>query len=115
MPDQASPHIHRAAGRVAGRALRGNRVARASWTAGSRVIASLGRILHTFFLETMGLFFLLFMMIGAAGTYREYRAYAAGQVGLQRVALALVFAVVFAYFAVSSFLRARRRQQEASK
>ena len=111
MPDSStsSPHVHRAAGRVAGRALRQNRVVRASWTAGSRVISSVGRILHTFFLETMGLFFLLFSLIGAGAAYREYRAYQAGQVGMERAALGLLFALIFGYFALSSFWRARQK------
>jgi hypothetical protein len=105
-----SPHIHRAAGRVAGRALRRNRVLNASWAAGSKVISSVGRVLHGLFLETMGLFFLLFALTGGVATYREYRAYDAGQIGVERVLLGVIFTALFTYFAVSSFRRAKRRQ-----
>ena len=106
----ASPHIHRAAGRVAGRAFRRNRFVDASIVAGSRIFRTLARGLHALFLETMGLFFLLFAASGAFAAYREYRAYSAGQVGIERAVLGLLFTLVFAYFAVTSFWRARRRQ-----
>ncbi|HUR36409.1 MAG TPA: hypothetical protein VM009_01240 [Terriglobales bacterium] len=103
-------HIHRAAGRVAGRALRRNRVLNASWTAGSKVIFSVGRVLHGLFLETMGLFFVLFAIAGGVATYREYQAYDAGQSGVERVLLGVIFTTLFTYFAASSFWRAKRRQ-----
>lgn len=110
MPEPTtSPHIHRAAGRVAGRTFRRNRLVNASMTAGRRVFSALARVMHALFLEIMGLFFLLFALTGGAATYRAYRAYTAGEAGVERVALGVVFTAVFAYFSVSSFLRARRR------
>ena len=105
-----SPHIHRAAGRVAGRALRRNRYLNASVTAGNRIFRSLSRVIHALFLETMGLFFLLFALTGGIATYREYRGYTAGEVGIERASLGLLFTVLFAYFAATSFWRAKRRQ-----
>lgn len=105
-----STHIHRAAGRVAGRALRRNRIVHASLTAGSRVLSSLSRVGHALFLETVGLFFLLFALTGGVATYRSYRAYTAGDMGVERVGLGVLFTLMFAYFSASSFWRAQRRQ-----
>ncbi len=107
----ASPHIHRAAGRVAGRAFRRNRIVNASLTAGNRVLSSLSRVAHALFLETMGLFFLLFALTGGAATYRSYRTYSAGETSIERVILGVLFTALFAYFSASSFWRARRRQK----
>jgi hypothetical protein len=112
MPEPTtSPHIHRAAGRVAGRAFRKNRIVSASLLAGGRIASSLARVAHGFFLEIMGLFFLLFAFTGAVATYRSYRAYGAGDAGWERVLLGALFTAMFTYFAVSSFSRAKRRQE----
>ncbi|MEO6119373.1 MAG: hypothetical protein ABIP12_01685 [Terriglobales bacterium] len=114
MPEPTtSPHTPRAAGRIAGRAIRRNRLVNASLTAASRVLASLGRVGRALFLETMGLFFLLFALTGAAATYRSYRAYSTGDAGPERLILGVVFTVLFAYFSASSFWRARRRQSSS--
>ena len=117
MADQVgpSPHLHRAAGRLAGRALRRNRIVNAALAAGNRVASSIGRVLHTLFLETMGLFFLLFTLTGGVATYRSYRAHVVGELGIERVIVGVLFTALFGYFAVSSFWRAQRRQSTAPK
>lgn len=106
-----NPHFHRAAGRVAGRALRGNRVVNASIVAGGKVLGSLGRVFHQLFLETMGLFFLLFAATSGFATYRQYQSYVKTEAGFERVVLGLFVTGLFSYFAASSFWRARRRAQ----
>ena len=111
----SSPHMHRAAGRVAGRAIRGNRVVNALLTAGGRIFASMARVGHALFLETMGLFFLLFTLTGGAATYRMYRQYASGDAGLERLLLGVIFTTVFGYFAITSFWRAQRRSSQETK
>jgi hypothetical protein len=111
----SSPHIHRAVGRVAGRAVRGNRIVNASLTAGGHIVSSLSRVLRALFLETMGLFFLLFTLSGGAATYRAYRQYASGDAGVERVILGVIFTSVFGYFAISSFWRAHRRTIKETK
>ncbi len=111
MPEPStSPHIHRAAGRIAGRAFRKNRIVNATLVAGSRVASSVTRVTHAFFLEIMGLFFLLFAFTGGVATYRSYRAHDAGDASIERVILGVLFTAMFTYFAVSSFVRARRRE-----
>ncbi|HUS18171.1 MAG TPA: hypothetical protein VMZ25_00845 [Terriglobales bacterium] len=111
MSDQPSPspHIHRAAGRVAGRAIRRNRVVNASLAGGRRFLAVVSQVAHALFLETMGLFFLFFTLTGGFATYRAYRAYRGAQAGVEPVILGVLFTLLFLYFAVSSFWRAQKR------
>ena len=115
MTDEASPHVHRAAGRIAGRALRRNRWVNASLTAAHKVSTSIGRVIHTMFLETMGLFYMSFAITGGFATYRAYRVYGEAEVGLERVILGVAFTALFGYFSISSFWRARRRQVKEAK
>lgn len=105
---EGNPRVHRAFGRVTGRRLGRNPYVRASFRGLSAAFRATARAARAFFLETMGLFFLLFVLIGAVAVYREYQAYGAGRAGIERAAVALVFTAIFAYFAVTSFLRARK-------
>lgn len=107
-PATSSPHLARATGRVAGRAFRRNRVVNATLVGTSRFFGSVAKVLHSLFLETMGLFFLLFAITGGTATWREYRTYQAAGGGAERVVLGAVFTLLFAYFAASSFWRARK-------
>ena len=100
--------MHRALGRATGRALGRNPYVRASFRGLGAAFRATGRALRALFLETMGLFFLLFVLVGGVATWKEYQAYAAGRVGIERAGIALAFTLIFAYFAVTSFLRARR-------
>jgi hypothetical protein len=56
-----------------------------------------------------GFFFLVFGVIVGVAAFREYRHYAAGQMGPGRAILASVLALMFLYFALSAFWRATRR------
>jgi hypothetical protein len=47
----------------------------------------------------------------AAASVKEYGKYHAGQVGGGRVGLAIFFAVIFAWFGLSSFWRVRRKSR----
>lgn len=60
-------------------------------------------------LELSGFFFLVFAVIGAAAARREFLAYAAGNAGAQRLAVALLFTVTFLYFGLSTLQRARKQ------
>lgn len=95
--------------RVASRQAGKTRMAGAIWR-GLRVTASsFGRVLGILWLEVTGFVFLCLSGIGALALAREYTKYQAGQVGSARVILAVCFTVTFAWFGVSSFWRARRR------
>jgi hypothetical protein len=47
----------------------------------------------------------------AAAAVREYGKYHAGQAGPKRLALAICFTLIFAWFGVSSFWRVRRKNR----
>jgi len=77
--------------------------------------SSLGRVLHQLWLEVTGFIFLAIAGVGAMTALREYGKYHAGQAtGPGRLILAIMLALCFAWFGVSSFWRvnkssARRR------
>jgi hypothetical protein len=86
-----------------------NRVLRAGWGA-LRVAAShVGRVVHLLFLEVAGVFFLAFAAGGGIAAWREYHQWQAGKIGPGKMYLALAFAALFAWFAVSSFWRAGKK------
>ena len=67
--------------------------------------------MHALFLQTAGLFFFVFAVLGGAAAYREYRVWSAGQAAAGgKLALAAVFSLIFAWFALSSFWRANKAQ-----
>ena len=68
---------------------------------------SFGRVLHQLWLEVTGIVFLIMALSFAGASVKEYGKYHAGQAGLGRVAIAICFAVTFAWFGVSSFWRVR--------
>jgi hypothetical protein len=95
--------------RVAGRQAGKNRLFNAAWR-GLRVTTShFVRILGILWLEVTGFVFLCLSGIGGLALAREYAKYQAGTVGSGRVILAVCFTVTFAWFGVSSFWRARRK------
>jgi hypothetical protein len=64
--------------------------------------------MHVLWLEVTGLLFLALAVIGAGAAVREYhRLHAGGSAG--KMWLATVFALLFAYFGVSSFWRSRKK------
>jgi len=74
------------------------------------LLAALGagaRALHGLGLEIAGFFFLVFAAMGAAAAWREYADLGRGGPATERLGLALGFSLLFAYFGVTSFLRAR--------
>jgi hypothetical protein len=96
------------AGEQAGR----NRTLRATWGAARAAGKSFGRAAHQLWLEVTGTVFLSMALFGGAAVVREYGKYRAGQPAANRVAVAICFTLAFAWFGVSSFLRARRKQRQ---
>lgn len=86
-----------------------NRWLRAGWAAATTTARHVGRVLHLLFLQVAGVFFLAFSALGALACFREYRLYLAGQPVGAKMAIAGGFAVMFAWFALSSFWRAARK------
>jgi hypothetical protein len=97
--------------RVAVRQIGGSRWGRATWSAASATVSSVGRVIRVLFLQVTGLFFVAFALIGGFALVRESRAYMAGSIGPQRALVALVFVVLCAWFGISSFLRAGQKMR----
>ena len=83
-------------------------VVRSRWgRAFGAVASSLLRVGHVLWLEITGFFFAVFAVIGGAALVREVQAHTAAG----RIAILAVFTLMFAWFAVTSFARARKRKQ----
>jgi hypothetical protein len=99
----------RAVLRVAGKQAGKNRWARAFYRGGSSFLENVGGAVHALWLEVTGFLFLVLAVIGAGATLREYHQYLAGAASRNRVALAAIFSLLFLYFGIESFVRARRK------
>lgn len=71
---------------------------------------SVWRILHLLFLEVTGFLFLCFAVVFGGVAVREYHKYTHGEIGPGKAALAAAFTVMFFWFGLSSFWRARRKR-----
>jgi hypothetical protein len=97
--------VARVAARQAGR----QRTLAALAQAGRVTLNSSRRALHLLWLEVTGFFFLSLAAIGGFALVREYPKYEAGKVSGLRLLAAGCFLLLFAYFGVSSFWRARKK------
>jgi hypothetical protein len=96
---------------VAGEQVGRNRTVRAGWGALRMAGRSFGRAAHQLWLEVTGTVFLFMAVFGGMALVREYGKYRAGQAAAGRVVVAICFTLAFAWFGVSSFARARRKQR----
>lgn len=84
-------------------------VVRSRWgRAFGAVASSLLRVGHVLWLEVTGFFFAVFAVIGGAALVREVQVHAVAG----RIAVLAIFTSMFAWFAVSSFARARKRKKQ---
>lgn len=111
VPEHSGTDKFRAVSRVVGRRAGENRLTRATWAAGRTFLGTVGHIIHVLFHQVTGLFFLIFGLMVTYAGMREYRAYAAGQMGPGRAILAGIIAAAFLYFAISNFARAGRKRK----
>ena len=109
MPSRDFGTQGRALLRVAGRKTGENRWVRAFYRAGTVTLRSVTRVMHILWLEVTGLFFLVLAFVGAAAAVRELHRRALGTGSTGKMLLATGFALLFAYFSVTSFWRSRRR------
>ena len=86
----------------------GRRIMQGVGAAANSFMATLRRVGKVLWLEVTGLLFLWMALIGAFACWHEYNAYAAGKAGAGRAVLAGLFTLVFTYFGISSFSKARR-------
>ena len=80
--------------------------ARAAWSAARITFEHFARVLRLLWLEITGVFFLFFALAGSVAAWRGYQRWQAGRMGPGKMALALCFAMVFAWFGITSFWRA---------
>lgn len=77
--------------------------------AGARsMMASVTHVLHLLWLQITGLFFLVFAFGFGAAAVRLYRVWNSAHIDGGKVALVAAFSLLFAWFGVTSFWRARR-------
>lgn len=77
------------------------------------IVPAIVKPLHSLWNEVVGFFFLCFSMFFGIRTFTYYRQYAVAPPALvtgefMRVVTTGFFALIFAWFGISSFLRARR-------
>ena len=82
---------------------------RAGWGALRVTATHVSRVVHLLFLQVAGVFFLAFAAGGGIAAWREYHKWQAGQIGPGKMYLAVAFAALFTWFAVSSFWRAEKK------
>jgi hypothetical protein len=99
------------AARVAGQQASRSRTLSAVMTGVRTTLRSFTRAAHQLWLEVTGVIFLIMALSFAGATVKEYGKYHAGGVGPSRLAVAILCALTFAWFGLSSFWRARRKGQ----
>jgi hypothetical protein len=98
-------------GRVVGEQAGKNRTVSAAMSAVKATARSFGRVVHQLWLEVTGAIFLVMAVSFGGASYKEYSKYHAGHAGAGRVGVTILFAVMFAWFGLSSFWRVRRKSQ----
>jgi hypothetical protein len=91
---------------VGGDMARKNRTLNALASAGQVTLRSVRKVSRLLWLEVAGLFFLAFAVTGGLAAWHDYSRH---KTLSSRFAAAICFTVIFAWFGVSSFLRARRK------
>ena len=101
------------AARVAGKQIKGSRTYGAVLGGVRATVGHFAAVLRQLWHEITGFIFLAFAVFGAGAVVKEYLAYHAGGSGLNRVELAAAFTLVFGWFGVSSFWRARKPRKRS--
>ena len=109
-PMSQMQNVGGALGRMLGRRVAKDRMLSAGISAARVTLRTFGRVLHVLFLEVAGLIFFCIALVGLTELRRQYVAYAAGKIGPGKVIAATVFLLVFLWFGISSFWKARRRR-----
>ena len=96
--------------RIAGKQVKQSRTYGAARSGIRTAFSHFAGVARQLWLEVTGFIFLVFAIAGGAALVREYAAYHAGKAASSRVAAAAGFAVMFAWFGATSFLRARKKR-----
>jgi len=109
MASTSTTRIVGLAARVFGRQVRHSRAYGAVMNGAKTMLSHFGIALRQLWLEVTGFVFLAFAGIGVVFLFREYSAYHAGRGTSGRIAEAAGFALLFGWFGLSSFWKARRK------
>ncbi|MGE5114059.1 MAG: hypothetical protein ACM3JB_24630 [Acidobacteriaceae bacterium] len=89
----------------------GRRMALSFLRGAGAFVGAVGKVLHLLFLEVTGFVFLCFTVVGGFAAIREYPRMMAGQVSRGKFGITVAFTLMFAWFGVTSFWRARRKER----
>jgi hypothetical protein len=106
--DKNTQNFARAAGRVIGRKSMKNRYVRGGIVAADSTLRATARAGKIVWLEVLGLLCGIFAVSLAAQLWREYQNRAVTENSGMRISGCALVLLIFAWFAVSSFWRARR-------
>lgn len=87
----------------------GGRLVRGVLAGGYSFAQTCLRVARILFLQVTGFFFLCFALVVSTAAVREWKKYAAGDIGPAKAYLAIALAVMFSYFGISSFWRAAKK------
>jgi glycerol uptake facilitator-like aquaporin len=99
---------HRAQANTQSHYILHRRLGSALFAGAKSTLSSVGHVAHLFWLEITGLFFLFFAVGFGAAAIREYRTWTSAHVNGGKLALVASFSLLFAWFGVTSFWRARK-------
>ena len=109
-PTDLAASVGRAAGRLSSdKALR-KRLLRAGVSGISATLSSVGGVLRRLWHEITGFLFICLAVIGGAEVWRKWNTHET-----EKLAVAGAFAVMFGYFGISSFFRARKAHHKVTK
>jgi hypothetical protein len=97
------------AAKIAGQQVKRTRTYGAVLSGARATFSHFAEVLRQLWHEVTGFVFVAFAVVGAAALVKEYSAYHAGRTTPSKVAAAAGFTIMFAWFGVSSFARARRK------
>jgi hypothetical protein len=100
------------AARVAGKQIKGSRTYGAVLGGVRATLGHFAGVARQLWHEITGFVFLAFAVFGVGALVKEYLAYHAGRADSNRVVAAAGFTVVFGWFGLSSFWRARRPRKQ---
>jgi hypothetical protein len=87
----------------------GSRLLRAGYAGISTTLRSFARVAHLLWLQITGVFFCFFALIFAVRLPKAYASHTAGTSPRYHLVLLASLTVMFAWFGVSSFWRARKK------
>ena len=98
------------AARIAGAHLKQSRTLGAVMGGVRATVGHFAGVVHQLWLEMTGFLFLVFAAAGVIAVVREYNSFHAGKGTPSHLYLAIGFTIVFGWFGLSSFWRARSKR-----